>query len=439
MTHPKHVTSRRDFLAGSAATGAAGLIPGRGRATSKQLRILRWKHFVPGYDRWFNEVFIRDWGELNDTEVIVDNVGLGDVARMGAEEAASGVGHDMVLFLDPPPLFEDQAIDHREIVEECEAKYGAMLDFAKRSCLNPRSGKYFGFFEGYAPTVLSYRRDLWEGVGLSPNSWEDIRKGGRLIKLFENKPAGLSLASKHNGERSWRAILYAFGGVIQDADGNPALDSPATLEALKYGKALFEEALTPDVLNWNPPANNQFILSGEGSVTMDTLSIPRAAENKLLPVEEHLALATVPEGPAGRIGPDFGIYTYVIWKFAKNTQGAKKFLLDYIAHARDALIAGGFQNMPCFPRSIPDLDALLGQDRSRPDRYAILRDVPPTLTNIGHPGHANAATNEIQGRGTVTAMFRSVATGESTPEDALNLASAEVEAVFEKWRTAGRI
>ena len=41
-----------------------------------------------------------------------------------------------------------------------------------------------------------------------------------------------------------RAIMYCFGASEQDADGNPALKSKATLEAIKYVKALYEEAMT---------------------------------------------------------------------------------------------------------------------------------------------------------------------------------------------------
>ena len=103
-----------------------------------------------------------------------------------------------------------------------------------------------------------------------------------------------------------RAIMYCFGASEQDADGNPALKSKATLEAIKYVKALYDEAMTKDVLTWDAASNNRFMLNGEGSLTLDTVSIARASENMKLPIADDLRLAKVPRGPAGRLGPAFG-------------------------------------------------------------------------------------------------------------------------------------
>jgi multiple sugar transport system substrate-binding protein len=120
------------------------VIPRRARAQQKTLRILQWKHFVPSYDAWFNDTYVKEWGEQNDTRVIVDNVGLGDIGARAAAEAEAQQGHDLVMLLAPPAAYEDQVIDHREIYEECERRYGDAGDFAFRSTYNPKTNKYFG-------------------------------------------------------------------------------------------------------------------------------------------------------------------------------------------------------------------------------------------------------------------------------------------------------
>ena len=84
---------------------------------------------------------------------------------------------------------------------------------------------------------------------------------------------GFSLAPEHNSNYTMRAIMYCFGASEQDADGNPALKSKETLEAIKYVKALYEEAMTKDVLTWDAASNNRFMLNGEGCLTLDTVSI----------------------------------------------------------------------------------------------------------------------------------------------------------------------
>ena len=436
-------TRRRLLKAAGTASLLAGLAPAiftnRARAQQKTLRIMRWKNFVPGFETWFNDTFIKEWGDQNDTTVIVDNVGLGEVNRLAAAEADVQQGHDLVLFLASRVALEDHVIDHRDVIEECESRFGKMTDFARKSCFNPRTGKYHGFCESYAPTVVTYRKDLWDAVGQAPTTWDAVRKGGRAIKLLHGTPVGISLAPEHNSEHTMRAIMAAFGASVQDADGNPALDSSQTLEALKFAKALYDEAMTADVLSWRPPPNNQYMLAGSGCLTVDTMSIIRAAQNKQLPVNEQLALATLPEGPGGRVGPIFVSNTYIIWRFAKNPDSAKKFLVDYIARFKEGLKASGFQNMPSFPGSVQGLDQMVRSAAGPPGRYAVLADVPATMTNVGHPGHSNAATDEVRGNGILPTMFAQTATGHLTPQEALEKAGAAIKPIFDKWREAGKI
>ncbi|MFQ5657588.1 MAG: twin-arginine translocation signal domain-containing protein, partial [Candidatus Methylomirabilales bacterium] len=120
--------SRRDFIKASgvaaAGIGANIIIPSRSRAAKKTLKILQWNHFVPRYDKWFNGTYVKEWGRKNDTEVIVDNIGVAGLNARGAAEVSAQKGHDLFMFLWPPPVHEDQVIDHKEIYQECERKYG---------------------------------------------------------------------------------------------------------------------------------------------------------------------------------------------------------------------------------------------------------------------------------------------------------------------------
>ena len=92
-------------------------------------------------------------------------------------------------------------IDHRDIYEECERKYGKALDLAIKSTYNPKTKKFYGFSDSYVPALINYRKDLWDAVGTVPNTWEDIRRGGRKIKLLHDKPVGIGLAQ--NSIRTW--------------------------------------------------------------------------------------------------------------------------------------------------------------------------------------------------------------------------------------------
>jgi multiple sugar transport system substrate-binding protein len=440
------VSRRRLLKAGGAAALLAGaspsiIIPGQARAQQKTLKILQFKHFVPSFDEWFSKTYVKKWGEENDTKVIVDYVGLADIGGRAKAEIEAKRGHDLVIFLAPTGIYEDEVIDHREIYEESERRYGKARDFAIKSTYNPKTKKYFGFFPAYQPAVVTYRKDLWDGAGAVPDSWPEVLEGGRRIRLLNDKPVGFSLAPEDNSNFTMRTIMYCFGGSEQNGDGNPALKSNMTLEAIKFVKALYDEAMTKDVLTWDAASNNRFILNGEGSLTLDTVSIARASENMRLPLANDLQLAKVPAGPMARLGPAFSFFNYVIWTFAENIDGAKRFLVDYIGHSREAFLASGFQNTPAFPDTVPDLAAVVDGDtrEGSPGKYALLSDVATWTTNVGAPGYTNAAIGEIFQNGLIPTMFARAATGQVAPEEALDQADKEVRQIFQKWTERGKL
>ena len=107
--------SRRRFIEIAGATGLAASVGPffhvRPAKAAKTLKILQWVHFVPRYDKWFNETYVKEWGEKNDTEVIVDNISIAQINSRAAAEASAKQGHDMFMFNWPPPVYEDLVID----------------------------------------------------------------------------------------------------------------------------------------------------------------------------------------------------------------------------------------------------------------------------------------------------------------------------------------
>jgi multiple sugar transport system substrate-binding protein len=160
-----------------------------------------------------------------------------------------------------------------------------------------------------------------------------------------------------------------------------------------------------------------------------------------LPLADDLQLAKVPGGPAGQIGPSFSVFNYVIWSFAENIEGAKRFLVDYIGQSREAFLASRFQNTPAFPDTVPDLATLVANDAgaSSPEKYALLADVATWTTNVGYPGYTNPAIGEIFHAGLIPTMFARAATGQLTPEEALDQADREVRLIFQKWQERGKV
>lgn len=432
---------RREFVgaAGAAwlALGVAPFIlPSKARAAKKTLKILQWAHFVPAYDKWFDNEYTKQWGEKNDTEVTVDHVGIPAIATRAAAEVSAQKGHDLFMFLSPPPTYETQVIDHREIYEECERKHGKPIDLAIKSTYNPKTKKYFGFSDSFVPDPVNFRIDLWSEAGMAqgPTSWDDVLRIGRKIKDAKNIPVGIGLSAELDTAMAMRTILYGFGGSVQDTGGRVILDSKPTLDAVKYVTELYKQTMTPEVMAWDASSNNRALLAGTISLCLNAISTTRAAENDKLAIADKLGLTKALMGSVRAIGLEHVMDCYVIWKFAQNQDGAKKFLVDYIDNFHQGFMASQYYNFPCFSSTVPDLEKLLADDPHPPlGKYKVLGDATKWATNVGYPGYANAAIDEIFNTWVLNTMFAKAASGAMPPADAIKEADAKCRAIFAKW------
>lgn len=437
------IPSRRKFLGVAGTTFASSfIIPKFAHAQKKhRLTILQWNHFVPQFDLWFDQVFVKQWGEANDTEVIIDRVGMTSLSSRAQAEVQRGRGHDLFMFLRPPPTYEDYVIDHAEIYQECERYVGKPNQIAVNSTYNPATGKYFGFSDSYVPDPINYRKDLWDDVGVFPDSWDNIRKGGIAILKKHKIPLGLGLASELDSNMGLRSLLHSFGASVHDEESKIVLDSPETLEAVKFMRSLYKEAMTEEVLSWDPSSNNRMMLAGHGSLTLNAISITRTGEAQKIPLSNQIHLAPSAQGPVRQIGVYHLMHAYVIWKFARNIDGAKQFLVDYVKNFRDAFQASGFYNFPCFPDTVPDLKSLVTiDDNAIPsNKYGILSGAGDWTTALGYPGTANAVIDEVFSEWVVSDMFASAARDRSSPEQAVKIAAAKASKIYDKWKFAGKV
>ena len=440
--------SRRRFIGQAGAVGVTQVAaPFMGSASAAQpaarrtLKIMQWNHFVPAFDEWFNKTFVKEWGEKNNTEVIVTNVGMTSIESRAAAEIAKNQGHDLCMFLSPPASYEDNVIDHRDVFVECEKKFGKPLDIAIKSTYNPVTKKYFGFSDSYVPDPVNYRSDLWADIGVVPDTWEAIRNGGRRIKDKHGIPVGIGMSNELDSSMALRSILHSFGGAEQNEAGQPSLKSKGSLEALKFAKALYEDTMTDEIFSWDASSNNRLLLAGKGSLTLNAISITRTGESEKIPIADKILLGRPASGPAGQIGVMHLMNAYVIWKFSKNIDGAKKFLVDLTGSSRDAFKASGFYNFPTFPQLVPDLKQLIANDpKATPSsKYAIFNDADKWTVNVGYPGYANAAIDEIWKSWLLPKMFADAASGRLTPEAALDLYAGQSKEIFDKWRARRKV
>jgi multiple sugar transport system substrate-binding protein len=104
-------------------------------------------------------------------------------------------------------------------------------------------------------------------------------------------------------------------------------------------------------------------------------------------------------------------------------------------------LASQFYNFPTYPQLVPDLAKLVANDpKGKPEnKYQIFQDASKWTVNVGYPGYANAAIDEIFKTWLIPRMFADVASGRHTPEFALDMYAGQVVNVYDKWRALGKV
>jgi multiple sugar transport system substrate-binding protein len=434
-------TRRRDFLKlgfTAAALGPFFAFPSRTLASQKTLKIAKWAHFVPEFDAWF-ERMANEWGAQHETKVVVSHIPVEKIRAAATEEARNGEGHDLSMFPWPPAEFQRYAIDHAEIYQSVAARYGSIPLIAHKSTFNLKAKKYFAFADFWTPSPLHYFEDCWReaNMPLGPVHYGSLRSGGQRVRAKLGIPCGLALTPTLEGNITLNTILYAFRGQILDPDGNVTINKNAfTIDALKYVKALNQDAGTPDQLTWGPADNVRAMLDRKTSCTTNAISLLRAAERRNPELAAKIRLQPPLLGPYGVTAFPHATNCSVVWNFAKNQEGAKLFLSDLVDQSGSIYERSLGCNFPAYPKTVPNLVVRLDGDSSSaaPSKYRELKDALHWTPNLGAPGLASPVWMEVFNTFVIPRMFASVVKGELAPEDAARAAEAEVKRIAGKWK-----
>jgi multiple sugar transport system substrate-binding protein len=434
---------RRDFLklaAGATAAGPSFLFADRAVASQKTLRIARWAHFLPEYDRWFDSV-ASDWGLKNRTRVIVDHIPVDKIPAAATADINGRRGHDIFVFPWSPAEYYPHAIDHRDVYQAVAAKYGAIPQLAYRSTFNPKNGKYFAFADFWVPSPLHFFQDYWGEVGmpLGPVHYGGLRSGGRQLRDKLGIPCGLAFTPTLEGNVTLHTILYAFRAWILDGSESILFNKNVfAVGALKYIQALYQESGTPAQLAWGPAGNVQAMLGRKTSSTTNAISLLRAAEKQEPQMAGKLRIQPPLLGTngVGVTALPHATNCSVIWNFARNQDDARQFLADLIDTSRVGYEKSLGCNFPIYPKTVPDLIVRLSKDpyADPPYKYVELKDALHWTPNIGVPGFATPAYMEVFNSSLIPRMVQSVLKGERGPEDAAAVAAAEIQRIVARWQ-----
>ncbi|HEX2053308.1 MAG TPA: extracellular solute-binding protein [Actinomycetota bacterium] len=448
--------SRREFLrlaalaAAATATGCGNGGGGGGTGTSApaatpsvklsgDLRILQWSHFVPKHDTWFDP-FAQDWGRQVGVNVTVDHIDQAEIPARAAAEISARQGHDLIEFIFPPANLEPSVRDLSDLNREAERRFGKQIELCTRSTFNPTTNRFWGFCHGWAPDPGNFRRNLWERVGMEngPTTYEELLEGGTRIRTDQRIPLGLGMSNEIDSNMAARALIWSFGGSLQDRDQNVTLNSPETVAAVEMMTRLFRGAMTDEVFGWNAASNNQGLVAGQLSYILNSISAYRTAQKVNPEVAADIGFSAPMKGPGGTgLASAHAIPIYVIPSHAANPEAAEEFILHLLANYSDATNNSELYTLPAFPETVEEKDDWLDEDpyESRPrNKLALLKDAESWSTNVGHPGPTSAAVGEVFTTFVLPQMMAKAARGQLSAQQAVAEAEAQVKTIFQKWR-----
>ncbi len=443
---------RRNFLKMSAGL-AAGAATGDALAASKKeaakpaaaaptlhlkpekgakLRVLRWKRFVQGdEDMWLANT--KKFTEKTGIEVRVDSEGWEDVRPKAAVAANVGSGPDIIIStFEDAHQYPDKLVDVSDVANYLGAKYGGWYDAAIAYGTEHGKGKkWIALPMGCAGNCLVYRESHMKAAGFStfPKDTDGFLKLMQAMKA-KGTPGGFALGNATGDGNCWTHwLLWAFGGKMVDEKNNVVINSPETVKALEYAKALYATFI-PGTLSWLDPNNNKAFLDGQLSLTYNGISIYYAAKSspdaKLKEIATDIQHANMPIGPIGRQTELHLAFPMMLFKYSKYPNAAKEYLRFMMEKE---------QYEPWQQAAIGYVTQPLRAYESNPiwtvdPKHTPYRDAMKIMMPNGYAGEMGYASAAAMADFIVVNMVAEAASGSKTPKEAAERAEKRAQRYY---------
>jgi multiple sugar transport system substrate-binding protein len=321
---------RRTFLRSSAtvSAGLAGILLARtppAVAQERELKLLTWSHFVPASDEELQRQ-LEEFGKQAGVKVRMDRVAHLQIPAVHATEVQGQKGHDITfMWIGEPHLYTKHLVDLDDLHDKIGRRSGGWTD----EVVGRGEGGHYRALPWYFISLpIALRTDLIADLGENlPDTWDDVHRIGKKLKA-KGHPLGIAISHGFDSNATLRGILWSWGSKLVAEDSKTvAINSPETVEAYKFIKALDEE-----VLAWDDRNNNVCLNSGKCSMILNPISAYNSArkDNALIPgtkrpIHEVINHIMPPKGPGGR--HMCGAYNVIgIWRWSPIQDVAKAFL-----------------------------------------------------------------------------------------------------------------
>jgi multiple sugar transport system substrate-binding protein len=422
---------RRNFLKLSVAAGIGLAAPmmfvrkATAQSGERVLRVVQWKHFVPDYDKYFNDVFAKEFGEKHKCKVEVDYVGTADLPTAIAADISRGGGHDVFhLNGTGAALYDHVLVDVSDVANRLSKEFGGWLPNAQS--IGVVKGKWLAIPSWYIayPYIINggYFKEAGEAY-TDKTSYHDLLRAGVKLKKAGH-PVGIPYSQTPDANDNILPMMWAFKAYMFDQAGNIAFRKKEIVEVLKFGAELFQQTMTDEVLSWDDSSNNRFIASGKGAVVSNPISAYRTAAKDNPDVYRNLDIVKTPLGIGGTRVNYGRTMSYGIYSFSKQQDLGKEFLYEMNHEALRGMEASTGYNNPFLNGLYKKPMPVIGHE----PKLELLQDFYKDVRFIGFPGPMTKTATAMYAKFIVPTMFAEVAKGKN-PRAAMEDAEKKLRAI----------
>jgi len=435
---------RRQMLQGGlalAGAGAAGNLAMFANAWAQanswkpeakaSLQVMRWKRFIQSEEDGFMKL-VEAFTKATGVQVKVINESLDDVQPKASVAANTRQGPDLFWGLySLPHLFPNACLEVTDVADYLGKKYGGWVPSAVT--YGKSGNKWIAIPVAYNGNVINYRQSMIEKAGFKEVP-KDTAGFLELMKALKAKsvPGGFALGRASGDGNAWvHWALWSHGANLVDEKDKVIINSPETVKALEYIKALSETFVT-GTASWNDAFNNKAFLTGEVSLTNNGVSIYAAAkagadkDPKMKEVRDDMNHALWPVGPAGKPTEFHIAYPMLAMKYTKFPNACKAFMAFMMEAANyDAWLESAVAYLT-HPLNAYDNNKVWSSD----PKLSLVRDVAKRTLTAGGRGSVGEKAASALADFVVLDMVASVCTDRATIKDAIAVAERQARRIY---------
>jgi multiple sugar transport system substrate-binding protein len=325
----KYPLNRRDFLRTTAVglagiSGVLALQQSPVLAQAREISLPSFNNYVSAADDKLREQATA-FSKQRGVKVHVDTIAHLQIPAKIAAEVQTQAGHDLIVLLrSHPHLYKNHLVPLNDMAERLGSGHGGWYDWARDTTFI--DGHWRALYWLSAPFPGLYNKRYFDEASLpTPDTWGDVLKAGRVLKP-RGHPVGIAISHCGDANVTFWSILWGHGGKVVEPDGRTlAMRTPEMKATIEYYKALYQEAMTDEVLSWDDASNNRCLVSGHCAWIHNPISAYETARTKDMPIHHDLYLHSSPAGPSGRYWCIWGA-SLGIWRFSKQIDLAQDFL-----------------------------------------------------------------------------------------------------------------